>query len=162
MSGSWFDWESLILIAERCPNYTFQIIGHSNPVDLKLPKNIELLGAKNSIEINEIASRWKVGIIPFKINKLSAAVDPIKIYEYLALGLPVVSFYMPQIKDYPNTKLVNTVDEFVNELDIVIKNNTNQTTVNQWLEQNTWQDRVNQYLELMNIDLSEKPFRGGV
>ena len=162
LSGSWFDWESLILIAERCPNYTFQIIGHSNPEDLKLPKNIELLGAKNSIEINEIASRWKVGIIPFKINKLSAAVDPIKIYEYLALGLPVVSFYMPQIKDYPNTKLVNTVDEFVNELDLVIKNNTNQTTVNQWLEQNTWQDRVNQYLELMNIDLSEKPFRGGV
>ena len=120
------------------------------------------MGAKNSIEINEIASRWKAGIIPFKINKLSAAVDPIKIYEYLALGLPVVSFYMPQIKYYPNTKLANTVDEFVNELDLVIKNNTNQTIVNQWLEQNTWQDRVNQYLELMKIDLSEKPFRGGV
>ena len=69
---------------------------------------------------------------------------------------------MPQIKDYPNTKLANSVDEFVKELDQVVKNNTNQIEVNQWLEENTWQDRVNQYLELMDIDLSEKPFRGGI
>jgi len=161
LTGSWFDWESLILIAEKCSTYRFEIIGHSGPVDLKLPNNIHLLGPKNSIEINDIASRWKVGIIPFKINKLSAAVDPIKIYEYLALGLPVVSFFMPQIKNYPNTRLANSVDEFANELDLALKNNTSNIEIDKWLKENTWQDRVDQYREFMANDLSNNSFIGG-
>jgi glycosyltransferase involved in cell wall biosynthesis len=162
LTGSWFDWKSLILIAEECSKYRFEIIGHSSPVDLVLPSNIQLLGPKNSIEINDIASRWKVGIIPFKINKLSAAVDPIKIYEYLALGLPVVSFFMPQIKDYPNTSLANSVEEFVKELNSIVQSNKDYTDLDDWLVQNTWKDRVNQYRELMDKDLSNNPFRGGV
>jgi hypothetical protein len=103
-----------------------------------------------------------VGIIPFKINKLSAAVDPIKIYEYLALGLPVVSFFMPQIKDYPNTSLANSVEEFVKELNSIVQSNKDYTDLDDWLVQNTWKDRVNQYRELMDKDLSNNPFRGGV
>lgn len=146
----------------KCSKYRFEIIGHSGPVDLKLPTNIHLLGPKNSIEINDIASRWKVGIIPFKINKLSAAVDPIKIYEYLALGLPVVSFFMPQIKNYPNTRLANSVDEFANELDLALKENTNNIEIDKWLEENTWKERVDQYREFMTNDLSKNSFIGGV
>jgi hypothetical protein len=103
-----------------------------------------------------------VGIIPFKINKLSAAVDPIKIYEYLALGLPVVSFFMPQIKDYPNTSLANSVEEFVKELNSIVQSNKDYIDLDDWLVQNTWKDRVNQYRELMDKDLSNNPFRGGV
>jgi hypothetical protein len=102
-----------------------------------------------------------VGIIPFKINKLSAAVDPIKIYEYLALGLPVVSFFMPQIKNYPNTRLANSVDEFANELDLALKNNTSNIEIDKWLKENTWQDRVDQYREFMANDLSNNSFIGG-
>jgi hypothetical protein len=35
--------------------------------------------------------RFDVGLIPFRQNQLTASVDPIKYYEYRALGLPVVS-----------------------------------------------------------------------
>jgi len=34
---------------------------------------------------------FDIGIIPFKKNELTASVDPIKYYEYRALGLPVIS-----------------------------------------------------------------------
>ena len=107
LTGSW---ESLIQVAKHRPNYYFEIIGHSEPKSLNLPSNVSILGPKNHLEINEIASNWSVAIIPFKVSKLSDAVDPIKIYEYLALNLPVVSFKMPQIENYPNTLIANNVE----------------------------------------------------
>ncbi len=36
-------------------------------------------------------ARFDVGLIPFRRNHLTASVDPIKYYEYRALGLPVIS-----------------------------------------------------------------------
>ena len=34
---------------------------------------------------------FSVGLIPFKLSRLTASVDPIKYYEYRSLGLPVIS-----------------------------------------------------------------------
>ncbi len=49
---------------------------------------------------------WHVAIIPFVPSKLSEAVDPIKIYEYLFFGLPVLASGMPHLADYPETTVV--------------------------------------------------------
>ena len=102
----------MIEIANKRPKYEFEIIGHSEPEDLIVPANIKILGPKIHSEINEIASSWSVAIIPFKMGPLADGVDPIKIYEYMALELPTVSFRMPQIDSYPCTITVNTVDDF--------------------------------------------------
>ena len=42
-----------------------------------------------------------VGIIPFKINQLTLGCSPLKVFDYLAAGLPVVSSALIQLKDYP-------------------------------------------------------------
>ena len=39
LTDSWFDWDSMIKIAESRPDYIFEIIGHSEPENLKLPSN---------------------------------------------------------------------------------------------------------------------------
>lgn len=148
LTGSWFDWDSLIKIAKLRPQYEFEIIGHSEPEGLKLPGNISLLGPKTHSEINKIADKWEIAIIPFKIGKLSDAVDPIKIYEYLALGLPTVSFRMPQIDSYPYTKTVDGTKEFCEALDYFIGEEVSQRLIWEWLETNTWGDRVDRILEL--------------
>src|SRR5690606_28885361 len=108
----WFDWQAFIQIAEKCPQYRFEIIGHSALAGLQLSDNIHLLGPKPWHELHRYASRWRVAIIPFRMGPLADGVDPIKIYEYLSFGLPVVSFLMPQIKDYPYTSTVASVEEF--------------------------------------------------
>ena len=53
LTASWFDWDSLIEIAKSRPKYHFEIIGHSAPDDLELPKNIDLMGPKTHPEINK-------------------------------------------------------------------------------------------------------------
>jgi hypothetical protein len=152
LTDSWFDWESLSNIARLRPDYQFEIIGHSEPENLVLPNNVILLGPKTHPEINEIAAEWYVGIIPFKMGKLSDSVDPIKIYEYLALGLPTVSFRMPQIDNYPYTETVENIDDFCSSLDLYIKAEIDQNEISKWLENNTWEERVGRILEKTDSD----------
>ena len=114
------------------------------------PANVNLLGPRSHPEINDIAARWHVGIIPFTVSVLSDAVDPIKIYEYFALGLPVVSFRMPQIEDYPSTTTVETVEGFAKALIDHIENPPDPDELTAWLEANRWGDRNDQFLNLAN------------
>ncbi len=148
LTSSWFDWDSLIQIANARPDYHFEIIGHSAPDDLDLPSNIDLMGPKNHPEINKIAAEWNVAIIPFKTGPLADAVDPIKIYEYMALDLPTVSFTMPQIDDYPSTLTVESVDEFCFALDEYIRYRPKKGSLNKWLENNQWSNRVDDFINL--------------
>lgn len=148
LTASWFDWDSLIEIAKSRPEYLFEIIGHSAPDDLKLPNNISLMGPKNHPEINVIAAEWKVAIIPFRPGPLADAVDPIKIYEYMALNLPTVSFRMPQIDEYPYTITVENNEEFATALDEFVRYRPKKGTLKKWLSTNTWGDRIDDMIEL--------------
>ena len=148
LTASWFDWDSLIKIAKLRPEYVFEIIGHSAPDDLKLPENIELMGPKTHPEINEIAAEWGVAIIPFKTGLLADAVDPIKIYEYMALDLPTVSFRMPQIDKYPYTITVENNEEFCFALDESIRYRPKRGVLKKWLAKNKWGNRVDDLLTL--------------
>ena len=148
LTASWFDWDSLIDIAKQRPDYLFEIIGHSAPDDLDLPKNIDLMGPKTHPEINKIAAEWKVAIIPFKTGLLADAVDPIKIYEYMALDLPTVSFRMPQIDKYPYTITVENNEEFCFALDEYVRYRPKRGVLKKWLAKNKWSDRVDDMLTL--------------
>ena len=150
LTSSWFDWDSLIEIANMRPDYHFEIIGHSAPEDLELPSNIDLMGPKTHPEINIIAAEWKVAIIPFKPGLLADAVDPIKIYEYMALDLPTVSFRMPQIDSYPYTITVETNEEFGFALDEFVRYRPKKGALKRWLANNTWGDRIDDMLRLSN------------
>lgn len=143
LTSSWFDWQSLIAIANGLPHYTFEIIGHSMPQEIKnIPYNIQYLGPKTFEEIQNYASSWRIGIIPFKMNLLTMAVDPIKVYEYLSMGLKVVSFDMPQIKDYPEVKLAYNIQEFIAHIEKAMGEPFDEDKVRNFLKDNTWEERV--------------------
>lgn len=147
LTEKWFNWEALLEIASKMPDWKFEIIGHGEPKNLELPANIKLFGKRNHMEINKIASRWNVAMIVFKINKLSEAVDPIKIYEYLALELPTVSFTMPQINDYPYAYTAGSVPEFISKLHQAAEMDIDPEIIWRFLDQNRWEDRADQFLD---------------
>lgn len=146
LTDAWFDWESLINIAQSEPSWNFELIGHTMPSTLNLPSNIKHLGPKKYNEIKEISKTWNVAIIPFKISKLADGVDPIKVYEYLAMGLPVVSFRMPQIHDYPYVFIANSTDEFKENIKKAFDVQIDKEVVHNFLMVNRWVDRANQFL----------------
>jgi len=100
--GGISDWINIELIADTAkllPYYRFTLIG---PIDtdttvLTDQPNIELLGAKPYEELPNYLKTFSVCLIPFRINQLTASVNPIKMYEYLAAGKPVVATPMPEV-----------------------------------------------------------------
>lgn len=90
--ASWFDWGWVCALAEARPDDEIRLIGPVfDPPDRKLPGNINLLPACGHAEALKAMTQFRVGLIPFKRNALTVSVDPIKYYEYRALGLPVIS-----------------------------------------------------------------------
>ena len=166
MTDRWFDWDSLCWIAKHRPDYRFEIIGHAAPKKLKVPGNVALLGPKTHPEICKIAASWHVGIITFKVGKLADGVDPIKIYEYFGLGLPVVSLRMPQISDYPYTTTVERRDEFVEALDRAVETKCAPELFEAFIERHTWDNRARELLqwadEALDRPACEKSFHAGL
>jgi polysaccharide pyruvyl transferase CsaB len=91
LAGAWFDWELLAESARRRPAWRFYLIGYGgSPEGTALPANVELLGKQPQADLAAFAANWDVAVIPFKPDRLAVGADPIKTYEYLAMGLPVV------------------------------------------------------------------------
>nr|WP_275298160.1 glycosyltransferase [Halomonas campisalis] len=149
LADAWFDWEAFVQIAEACAQYRFEIIGHSAPQGLKLPGNVRLLGPKPWHELYRYASRWSAAIIPFRMGPLADGVDPIKIYEYLSFGLPVVSFRMPQIERYPCTATVDSVSDFCIELKVACSMEPDGQLIGEFIAANSWEIRAQELLNLI-------------
>lgn len=90
--GLWFDWSFVIALAELRPGFTVQLIGPVHgPVPSVLPANIELCPPLEHQAAMRAACLFSVGLIAFLRTSLTASVDPIKYYEYRAMGIPIVS-----------------------------------------------------------------------
>ncbi len=90
--AQWFDWDWLIRLAQLFPSAQVRLVGpcYLN-VPENLPANIQILPACDHASAIAVMKGFDVGLIPFKKNQLTASVDPIKFYEYRALGIPVVA-----------------------------------------------------------------------
>ncbi len=89
----WFDVELLRQLAQRLSDVSFVIIGqrrHGPATDFSMP-NIHWLGSRPREQVRAYVQHANVGIIPFKRNDLIECVCPLKLYEYMACGLPVVA-----------------------------------------------------------------------
>ncbi|MEA2604217.1 MAG: hypothetical protein QOF89_5209 [Acidobacteriota bacterium] len=92
LAGAWFDWELVAEAARRRPAWRFYLIGYGgSPEGVDLPAHVILLGKQPQTDLAAFAANWDVAVIPFKPDRLAVGADPIKTYEYLAMGLPVVA-----------------------------------------------------------------------
>jgi len=96
------DLDLLAEVARLRPDWHIVLIGDST-VDLGPYRgiaNMHFLGRRPYADLPAYCKAFDVGLIPFKINELTRAVNPIKMKEYLAAGLPVVSTPLPEVRLY--------------------------------------------------------------
>lgn len=94
--GSWFDWawvrQFAAVLADRAPTAEIHLIGPVfHPAGGPLPASIKLLDTMSNADALARAAQFTAGLIPFQRNELTDCVDPVKYYEYRALGRPVIS-----------------------------------------------------------------------
>lgn len=98
----YLDLDLLVAVADRLERGTVVLVGREN-IDvamLRAHPRIRLLGARPYDAIPGYLSAFDCCLVPFAINRLTVAVNPIKLREYLAAGRPVVSTPMPEVLQY--------------------------------------------------------------
>ena len=79
---------------------------------------MHLLGRKNYAELPAYLKGMDVALIPFAINELTRGVNPVKLYEYLAAGKPVVSADLPEVRPFqPVVAVYRNQAEFMDRLE---------------------------------------------
>lgn len=150
LTPAWFDWSLIISSAKLNPNITYEIIGHGFPKNLELPENVIYLGPKTHDEFINISRRWKAGLIPFIKSPLTYGVDPNKIYEYLAVGLMVLTGDMGSVKECPATYVYDNAQEFDASLKEIFNTKYNKHTINEikkYVKSARWSLRAEKILE---------------
>jgi glycosyltransferase involved in cell wall biosynthesis len=94
----------LVDVARARPDWSFALVG---PVGVGDPRtdvsalggepNIHLLGGRRYEELPDVLRGADAGLIPYARNELTDGIFPMKVYEYLAAGLPVVATQLPSI-----------------------------------------------------------------
>ena len=114
----WFDFSLMQYVIEESKDLTFVFVGMIDVIVrkefskiLNYP-NVFYLGVAQQKLLPYFISLFDVGIIPFKINKLTVATNPIKLYEYLAMGKPVVSSALPEVFLYEKEGIVKIAKDF--------------------------------------------------
>ena len=108
------DLELLVQLADRLDQGTLVLVGAAN-TDISILRHprIELLGVRPYASIPAYVSSFDCCLIPFLVNRLTVAVNPIKLREYLAAGRPVVSTPLPEVERYGDVVSVVAREDFV-------------------------------------------------
>jgi|GEM_PF-38124 len=144
------DYQLVINIAKKHPDKNFVFIG---PVEkefipeafLSVP-NIYLPGKANYEDLPEILSQFDIAMIPFKKDEVSNTIFPLKLFEYLGAGRPVISTNFNQdLEEFTKESVVYCSDaaSFSNAIDFILENDNEEKKQYRLkiATENTWNQR---------------------
>lgn len=148
--AKWFDYNLIKKVAEERPDYEIVIIGWDYDGSMKTQsldefKNIHYLGVKRYNILPSYAIWFDVSIIPFISNKITESTSPIKIFEYMALGTPVVTTDMRECRKYRSILLGKDYEDFIEKIDKALKLRSDGKYLGllyQEAKDNTWDSRA--------------------
>jgi polysaccharide pyruvyl transferase CsaB len=149
--ADWFDLDLVAAAAAARPQYSFVLIGQVHQVDtspLSALPNVHLLGEKHYRELPLFLAQFDVCLIPFKLTALTKGVDPVKLYEYLSQGKPVVATELAELPRDSNL-LYRAADaaDFIGKIDLALEergDRAKQASRVEYARANTWACRVDE------------------
>jgi GT2 family glycosyltransferase len=149
--AEWFDTDLLVQVAELLPQFDFVLVGntsHSTFSKRQIPTNVTMLGELPYTSLPEHAATWSAGIIPFIVTELIKATNPVKLYEYYALGLPVVATPIPEVSicTIP-AYTAKMASDFAEQIKLALSEDSveKQLARKQFANQQTWKHRAQEF-----------------
>lgn len=153
--GDWFDWELLNDTARAYPQASVVIIGdYRGQCPNSLP-NIRFLGLKPQTSLPGYLAHTDIAIIPWKVNEITKATSPLKLYEYLAMHVPVVVPNLPPLLNIPSVYPSTDKEAFLRNIQTAMSESFDVEKNEQFIRQNSWESRVEQLISLMDFDTTE-------
>ena len=115
--AKWIDYSLLQKIA-RDGRYSLLLVGYlhdHSPECKRLMEmdNVYYIGPIPYAELNQYTPYYDVALMPFLLNDVTLSVSPVKIFEYMAAGVPIVSTALPECKKYSSCMIGRNHEEFL-------------------------------------------------
>jgi len=142
--AEWFDYDLVAETARRRPNLSFILIGAADFARPRLPQlpNLHLLGPRPWSKLPGYLQHADVGIVPFDVRNhrdLVRGVNPIKLYEYAAAGLPAVCVHWPELAGLnAPIALSEGTDQFIAAIDRAIADPPSREALRGFARQHDW------------------------
>jgi len=125
--ANWIDLPLILRCAQTYPDASFVVIGKAatDTSLLKQSPNIRYIGEVSYEQLPKYVARFDIGLIPFSVNELTLAANPLKLLEYMASGTAVVSTKLPEVEKFsPLAAVAKDSNEFVRLIGAVLNNDT--------------------------------------
>ena len=152
--AQWFDYNLIKYIAKERKDYNIVLIGSKydssyDKQNLNKYKNIYYLGSKKFDELPYYAQHFNICTLPFILNDITKATSPIKVFEYMALGKPIVTTDLVECRKYKSINIAKSKEEFAQLCDEYA--NINDKKYYEQLKKdalaNTWQEKAKDIVE---------------
>lgn len=154
--ASWFDYELVRKLANRYPNIAFVLIGikYDTSFDkskISEIKNIKYLGPIDYQKLPLYANYFSIAWIPFLINEITLATNPIKVFEYMALDKYIITSALPECKKYKSVNIANNYDDFCSLIDNFEKNFNDEyrNLLHKEAKENSWKYKTQEIINLL-------------
>ncbi|HRN51899.1 MAG TPA: glycosyltransferase [Gemmatimonadaceae bacterium] len=156
------DLEILARLAVEFPDASLVIVGPVAFGDEELQSlrrpNVHILGVRPYSGLPAYVQHFDVGIIPYVISGWTVAVDPLKLLEYLAAGLPVVTTAIPEAAKYAGTvSVADSADKFVEAVrDALSRGRRDQAQGRAIAQANRWERRADSFLDIVSRVIADR------
>ncbi len=151
----------LPLIVEMCalrPGWSFAFVGPRGPGDPRTDvsaldgvENLALLGPRRYAELPRALRGADVGILPYRTDGPMRSVFPMKTFEYLAAGLPVVSTRLPALTDVPEIAFATSAQEMVVAIEAAMSDDDDERRARRsaFVRSHSWESRIEEIAALL-------------
>jgi teichuronic acid biosynthesis glycosyltransferase TuaH len=151
-----FDIETVEYAVKTMPDYVFEFTGDMRNSKMKTCleqyPNVRFFDPVQPNDVPELLAQYDVGIIPYIVNEVNKNIYPLKINEYLAVGVPVVMnafATLPEFEGY--VSVANNKEQFVAKLLWEVQNDTESKISERvnFASNNSWEERTNAFAEII-------------
>lgn len=162
--GEWVDADLIIKVAQGFPTASIVLIGQIDRGEmldrLLAEPNIYYLGMKPRIQVPDYLNGFDVCLMPFARNRIGQGLLPLKMFQYLAMGKPVVATSSPPLRSFSDVvALADDPDEFVDKIKAAIKLMEPELVQARMhrAQEYSWENRIKVYADLIRerIEQSE-------
>lgn len=116
------DLESLVQLARTFPDWSFDIYGPGEVAIRQIPANLMMRGAISYSQLPAVLASARIGLLPLTSAAVNAGRSPMKLYEYLASGVSVLSSATPTIRENTEARLLtySNRDEMIEKFDALM------------------------------------------
>lgn len=144
MAEDWIDIDLMVKVAKHFSGGSMVLLGKVTTDMTRLTSlpNVHLLGRKPFETLPNYSKGFDVAINPFPISEVTLNANPLKVREYLAAGLPVVSTKIPEVEVLGLCRIGETPEQFIREIEEALKDPGPTAARSETMKNETWAGRV--------------------